>query len=89
MMPHFDALYGSREATNAFQSTCADCGEPLLVVVVPGDGTLATRHRCPRDRVGSFKGVVVAAHPCNSCDGIDLPIVNDAGYCSACASDEA
>ena len=22
------------------------------------------------------------------CDGIDLPIVNDAGYCSACASDE-
>lgn len=70
---------------NTFSSTCADCDAPLLVIVVPGDGTLATRHRCSkRDRIASYKGVV-AIHPCNGCDGIDLPIVTDSGYCSACA----
>ena len=119
MMPHFDALYGSREGcANGYDLRIGDRvsaqpdypfreiqegviddvqerGEWVGVYLVDAKGIRRVyegRQVISRFDVDGYarspRTPRPAAHPCNSCDGIDLPIVNDAGYCSACASDE-
>ena len=42
----------------------------------------------PGERGGEITVRVEAEHPCNGCNAIDQAIVNDAGYCAACSTDE-
>ena len=80
MMPHFDALYGSREGHSSRQR---DENARVRRLVATGQIDAAVDLICSKIEPRP------AAHPCNSCDGIDLPILNDAGYCSACAEEVA
>ena len=38
-------------------------------------------------KAGRPATMFTSEHPCNSCGGVDLPIVTDSGYCTECLAE--